>query len=273
MRAGDRHALLEPHEFREHFRPPHDGNAPRARRGDLRIVALDGRRDDDHRGCAEIGLVVADMNRRALLAQALDAGVFGEVRALNFMAEVDEHFGDARHADAADADEVDGADLARQLHGSAFSRWAGELARAHEGDEIGQFARFWKSGGAPDGAKSLKDDPCCAILVSMTRIVKSSSPAKPRKPRRTRDLRTGRWPLQDAKARFSELVRRVRSEGPQHVTVHGRDEVVVIAAEEFRRLKGDLTGEALIAAMQASPHREIDIEPKRAPMPVRGVAL
>ena len=61
------------------------------------------------------------------------------------------------------------------------------------------------------------------------------------------------WKLEDAKARFSELVRRVRSEGPQHVTVHGRDEVVVIAAEEFRRLKGDLTGQALIAAMQASP--------------------
>ena len=81
------------------------------------------------------------------------------------------------------------------------------------------------------------------------------------------------WPVQDAKARFSELVRRVRSEGPQHVTVHGRDEVVVIAAEEFRRLKGDLTGEALIAAMQASPHRDIEIEPKRAPMPVRQVVL
>ncbi len=115
--------------------------------------------------------------------------------------------------------------------------------------------------------------PGYAILVSMTRSVKSSSPAKPAKPRRTRDLRPGRWLLQDAKARFSELVRRVRSEGPQHVTVHGRDEVVVISAEEFRRLKGDLTGEALIAAMQASPHREIDIEPKRAPMPVRKVAL
>ena len=54
--------------------------------------------------------------------------------------------------------------------------------------------------------------------------------------------------------------RRVRSEGPQHLTVHGRDEVVVIAAEEFRRLKGDLTGQAIIAAMQASPHRDIDIE-------------
>ena len=92
-------------------------------------------------------------------------------------------------------------------------------------------------------------------------------------PRRARDLKTGRWLLQDAKARFSELVRRVRSEGPQHITVHGRDEVVVISAEEFRRLKGDLTGEALIAAMQASPHRDIEIESKRAPMPVRPVVL
>jgi hypothetical protein len=55
--------------------------------------------------------------------------------------------------------------------------------------------------------------------------------------------------------------------------VHGRDEVVVIAAEEFRRLKGDLTGEALVAAMQASPHREMDIEPRRSRLPVRNVNL
>ena len=88
-----------------------------------------------------------------------------------------------------------------------------------------------------------------------------------------RDRGPGRWLLQDAKARFSELVRRVRTEGPQHVTVHGRDEVVVIAAEEFRRLKGDRTGEALIAAMQASPHRDIDIEPRRSRLPVREINL
>src|SRR5271166_5799320 len=73
--------------------------------------------------------------------------------------------------------------------------------------------------------------------------------------------------------RFSELVRRVRSEGPQHVTVHGRDEVVVVSAEEFRRLKGERSGDALIAAMQASPYRDIDIEPKRDRMPVRRVDL
>ena len=83
----------------------------------------------------------------------------------------------------------------------------------------------------------------------------------------------GYWPLQDAKARFSKLVRRVHSEGPQHVTVHGRDAVVVISAEEFHRLKGKLTGQALIAALQASPYRDIEIEPGRAPMPVRDVTL
>jgi prevent-host-death family protein len=86
-------------------------------------------------------------------------------------------------------------------------------------------------------------------------------------------LPPGHWLLQDAKARFSELVRRVRSEGPQHVTVHGRDEVVVIAAEEFYRLRGERTGQALIDALQASPHRDVDIAPSRAPMPVRGVDL
>lgn len=96
----------------------------------------------------------------------------------------------------------------------------------------------------------------------MTRIAQTP-PRPPRAP--------GHWLLQDAKARFSELVRRVRSEGPQHVTVHGRDEVVVVSAEEFRRLQGDRTGEALIAAMQASPYRDIDIAPPREPMPVRRV--
>jgi PHD/YefM family antitoxin component YafN of YafNO toxin-antitoxin module len=65
----------------------------------------------------------------------------------------------------------------------------------------------------------------------------------------------------------------VRSEGPQHVTVHGRDEVVVIAAEDFNRLKGEATGQLLVAALQASPSRDADIEPTRTPMPIRDVRL
>jgi prevent-host-death family protein len=79
--------------------------------------------------------------------------------------------------------------------------------------------------------------------------------------------------LQDAKARFSELVRRVASEGPQLVSVHGRDAVVVVSAEELRRLKGDRTGKALVDAMRASPHRDVDLEPGRARMAVRDVKL
>jgi prevent-host-death family protein len=92
-------------------------------------------------------------------------------------------------------------------------------------------------------------------------------------PRHHTATRPGYWVLQEAKARFSELVRRVHSEGPQHVTVHGRDEVVVMAAEDFRRLKGDLTGQALIEALQASPYRDIELEVTREPMPVREVVL
>jgi prevent-host-death family protein len=79
--------------------------------------------------------------------------------------------------------------------------------------------------------------------------------------------------LQDAKARFSELVRRVASEGPQLVSVHGRDAVVVVSADEFRRLKGDRTGKALVDAMRSSPHRDVDLEPGRARMAVRDVKL
>jgi len=64
-----------------------------------------------------------------------------------------------------------------------------------------------------------------------------------------------------------------RSDGPQHVTVHGRDAVVVVDAGEFDRLKGAQTGELLIEALRASPHREIEIEPGRSAMPVRAVKL
>src|SRR5277367_5427915 len=44
------------------------------------------------------------------------------------------------------------------------------------------------------------------------------------------------WQLQAAKAQFSELFRRARSEGPQYVTRQGKDAVVVLTAEEYQRL-------------------------------------
>jgi prevent-host-death family protein len=117
----------------------------------------------------------------------------------------------------------------------------------------------------------------CDNVVTMTKSPKppSRGTSRSRETSQARPLkgRSAHWLLRDAKARFSELVRKARGEGPQHVTVHGREEVVVISAEEFRRLKGSATGEALIAAMQASPHRDVSIEPERGRSPVRDVSL
>jgi prevent-host-death family protein len=46
------------------------------------------------------------------------------------------------------------------------------------------------------------------------------------------------WQLQEAKQKFSELVRRTLEEGPQVVTKHGEEVVVVVPVEEFRRMSG-----------------------------------
>src|SRR5262245_45107348 len=100
------------------------------------------------------------------------------------------------------------------------------------------------------------------------------SATSPRSRRKiVRSAQSGHWMLQDAKARFSELVRRAHSEGPQHVTVHGRDEVVVISAGEFRRLMGDRTGQLLVDLMRDSPLREVTIKPAAVRSSVRDVKL
>ncbi len=102
----------------------------------------------------------------------------------------------------------------------------------------------------------------------MTRTSKRRPGRQPASPKQT-----SRWPLQDAKARFSELVRRAKVDGPQHVTVHGREEVVVISAVEFSKLKGELTGAVLVELMRQSPLRDVDFGSEGDRMPVRDVAL
>jgi prevent-host-death family protein len=49
-----------------------------------------------------------------------------------------------------------------------------------------------------------------------------------------------RWQLQEAKQRFSELVRHARADGPQVVTRHGEEVAVVVSIEEYRRLTDEL---------------------------------
>ena len=83
----------------------------------------------------------------------------------------------------------------------------------------------------------------------------------------------GRWPLQDAKARFSELVRKAREEGPQHITVHGRDSVVVLSEEAFIALSGARSGKLLVDLLASSPLHDVEIEHGDIRGPVRAVDL
>lgn len=74
------------------------------------------------------------------------------------------------------------------------------------------------------------------------------------------------WRLQDAKARFSEVVRRARSEGPQHVTVHGKEAVVVVSANDFKKaqlLANEKTGAAFVEAMQQARKLGLRLKPFR----------
>lgn len=43
------------------------------------------------------------------------------------------------------------------------------------------------------------------------------------------------WKLEDAKARLSEVVRRAETQGPQLVTVRGREAAVILASEQYRQ--------------------------------------
>lgn len=44
------------------------------------------------------------------------------------------------------------------------------------------------------------------------------------------------WPVQDAKARFSEFLEACLSDGPQMVTKRGTEAAVLVPAAEWRRL-------------------------------------
>ena len=44
------------------------------------------------------------------------------------------------------------------------------------------------------------------------------------------------WQLQEAKGKFSEVVKRALKEGPQDITVRGEPVAVVISREEYTRL-------------------------------------
>jgi len=69
---------------------------------------------------------------------------------------------------------------------------------------------------------------------------------------------THSWRLEQAKARFSELVRVAREAGPQRVTVHGRDALVVLSAEDYARLSPSAAAPSLATLFGTGPFARLD---------------
>ena len=79
------------------------------------------------------------------------------------------------------------------------------------------------------------------------------------------------WQLQEAKNKFSNLVERAQKEGPQVVTKHGKEAVVVLSADDFRKLTRSKT--SLRQFLQKSPLAGIELDISRDKSAPRDVSL
>ncbi|GAB1483077.1 type II toxin-antitoxin system Phd/YefM family antitoxin [Treponema sp.] len=66
------------------------------------------------------------------------------------------------------------------------------------------------------------------------------------------------WPLQDAKARFSELFSKVNDEGPQRVTRNGKHAIILMSELEYKKLKKQ--NPSFIDFLFSAPKANLDIE-------------
>jgi antitoxin Phd len=82
------------------------------------------------------------------------------------------------------------------------------------------------------------------------------------------------WQLQSAKAQFSEVFRRVRSEGPQRITKQGKEAVIILAEEHYERLVGkSKQPKTLVEFFRQSPMVGVDLDLARDRDPGRDVDL
>lgn len=69
------------------------------------------------------------------------------------------------------------------------------------------------------------------------------------------------WQLQEAKAHLSEVVRLCVKEGPQLLTVRGKDEAILLSKKDYERLTGAKPN--FLDFMRASPLKGLDISCER----------
>jgi antitoxin Phd len=77
---------------------------------------------------------------------------------------------------------------------------------------------------------------------------------------------TATWQLQAAKAQFSEVVRRARADGPQVITKQGKEEVVILPIEQYKKLtKRSNQPQSLVQFFAESPLVEAGLDLERKP--------
>ena len=79
------------------------------------------------------------------------------------------------------------------------------------------------------------------------------------------------WQVQEAKARFSELMRDAARDGPQTITIRGRRAAVVLSADDYDRLKRPKP--SLVEFLRASPLAGVELDIERDRSPPRDVTL
>jgi prevent-host-death family protein len=72
------------------------------------------------------------------------------------------------------------------------------------------------------------------------------------------------WQVQTAKARFSEVFRRARTDGPQRITRQGKEGVVMISDEQYQRLMAKShQPKSIVQFFRESPLADLDIDLER----------
>ena len=73
------------------------------------------------------------------------------------------------------------------------------------------------------------------------------------------------WPVQDAKARFSELLKASLTQGPQVVTLRGVETAVLVPVEEWRSLQERARPGLKTLLLAPEPRADLDIPPRGRP--------
>ncbi|OGV82673.1 MAG: prevent-host-death protein [Lentisphaerae bacterium RIFOXYB12_FULL_65_16] len=84
-------------------------------------------------------------------------------------------------------------------------------------------------------------------------------------------MKDGKWQLQDAKNKFSQVAEEAAVYGPQVVTRRGQDAVVILSIDEYRRLTRPRV--SLVDFLRQSPLTDSNIKVTRDPASGREVKL